>query len=233
MVDIRWWDEESGERVYLHDARNTHELQEAELEIRRLAAQHEMSSRSVIGGNSTDEHGAQLLLDNGYKQVFSLVYMELRDLYHLPAVSLSSEFELRSAASEDVRRLWELNNVAYSGRDFVGVATESGLEKFRNAMSDLSLVTVAQYAAEVAGFVASSLHDDYAEVNEVTVHPDYRRRGLATAMLSTNLRTARERGVNRARLHTNGEDVSGARSLYAKFGFESYETHLRFRKRLS
>jgi len=236
MADIRWWDEESGERVYVHDASNLNELHEAESEIRELAGEHGALLRAVIGANAINDDGdrVQFLIDNGYKQVFSVVFMELDDLSHLPNASIPSDFELRTAKSEDLRTLWELNNLAYAGRAFISVGTEAGFEQLRHDLGDFSLVTVAQYGTEIAGFVASEIRrdPDHAYVNEVTVHPDYRRRGLARAMLATNLTWARERGVNRARLDTNGEDVSGARSLYEKFGFKVFETHLRFRKPL-
>jgi mycothiol synthase len=234
--EIRWWDEENGVRVYLHET----DPEAAEARVLELAQQHGTVSRAVIGANAVEPTRAQLLLDNGYEQVFSLVVMELDGLSKLPEAKLEAGVVVREASQDDLRPLWELNNVAYAGRDFVGVATEEGFAAFRDRAKDLSLYTVAGIgddavafvSSEIAG-VSSDIDGDFADVTEVTVHTDYRRRGFATALLSLNLASVRERGIDRARLHTNGEDVSGARSLYSKFGFVPVETRLRFRKPLN
>jgi ribosomal protein S18 acetylase RimI-like enzyme len=56
-------------------------------------------------------------------------------------------------------------------------------------------------------------------VQDLFTLPEYRRRGVATALLHRAIAIAREGGAHRLQLLTDGENVS-ARALYASRGFE-------------
>lgn len=239
---IRSWSEESGVHVYLHDgfvapvARGkgvgTSMIQWCENEIVRFAASMNVADRAVFGANasSTEPHRVQLLADNGYNEVFSLVEMELAALSVTTPIRESDTFSFRGAEEADVKVLYELNNEVYAGRDFVGVATEEGLAEFRATLNDLGLVSIASSAERIVGFVSSAIHDGIAEITEVSVHPGFRRKGLGSALLGQNLNLLAQREVQTVRLHTSGENVSGARTLYEQFGFKPIKNYMRYRK---
>lgn len=64
-------------------------------------------------------------------------------------------------------------------------------------------------------------------VANVAVHPDYRRRGIARAMLEAALRLIRERGGNFAVLQVEA-DNEGARRLYRLLDFHEERTFIRW-----
>jgi ribosomal protein S18 acetylase RimI-like enzyme len=70
------------------------------------------------------------------------------------------------------------------------------------------------------------------EIEDVQVDPEFQRRGLATALLARTLAMAAERRAGPVRLHTEGHDPAGARSLYERLGFQVVREHRRYRRPL-
>ena len=66
-----------------------------------------------------------------------------------------------------------------------------------------------------------------AEIVSLAVHPDYRRRGLAAALLRRTLRALRDAGARRAELMVRTGNQAGAR-LYRTFGFRRVRTVRRY-----
>jgi len=96
-------------------------------------------------------------------------------------------------------------------------------------LTDESLWFVAWDGDEVAGFLIATerSHDDPEEgyLMVMTVLPRWRRRGLATAFLLQGIRGFRERGIGKAGLHADGENLTGAVRIYRKVGFEIVHVH--------
>ena len=67
-------------------------------------------------------------------------------------------------------------------------------------------------------------------VHDIGTHPDYRRRGLARALLAGGLRQLRDAGVDTAILSTGAEADNPARGLYDSLGFRPIlkETRIRY-----
>jgi ribosomal protein S18 acetylase RimI-like enzyme len=86
----------------------------------------------------------------------------------------------------------------------------------------------------VAGQIWCSLHEydgvRYGVVDELDVHPDFRRRGVAQALMIDALRRFQSEGAAMARLHTDDGNRNGAKSLYEKIGFRRVKTFPRYRK---
>lgn len=81
-------------------------------------------------------------------------------------------------------------------------------------------LVVALDRGEVIGFASGTviMHPDKATqfyVNEVSVHPDYRRQGIATRLLTRISELAMDRGCATVWLATEG-DNGAARQLYHK-----------------
>lgn len=92
---IRWWHERDGTWLYLHRGYLLPEhrgqgigsamLNWAESRIRQLVQQHGTAQTAVIGANAmaSEQEATALLLETGYRRVFSLVELELSDLRQL------------------------------------------------------------------------------------------------------------------------------------------------------
>ena len=76
----------------------------------------------------------------------------------------------------------------------------------------------------VIGYCAFWQAEDVADITNVAVHPDYRRRGLGKKLLEEALRKADARGVRQMFLEVRVSNAA-ARALYAAFGF--FEVGLR------
>ncbi|MFC7480353.1 GNAT family N-acetyltransferase [Luedemannella flava] len=120
----------------------------------------------------------------------------------------------------------------WAGRPFSTLPTEDGLRDWLSR-SQLALFQVATIADRVVGLVAASRTPARIEIEDVQVDPDIQRRGLATAMLTRTLRTLTQQGTGPIRLHTEGHDPAGARSLYERLGFQVVREYHRYRKSLS
>ena len=82
-------------------------------------------------------------------------------------------------------------------------------------------------AAELDGAIALSLVHGFAEILNLLVRPEQRRKGLASQLLSAGLKRAGERGIARLCLDVNISNF-GARALYERFGFTEDGRRLRY-----
>ena len=71
---------------------------------------------------------------------------------------------------------------------------------------------------QVAGFCAFWLVFDEIHINNVAVRPEYRGRGMGTAVMHRVFAEARELGARRATLEVRASNT-GARRLYERLGF--------------
>lgn len=71
---------------------------------------------------------------------------------------------------------------------------------------------------EAAGFLLSRQVADEEEVLLIAVRPEFRRQGIASALLGQLIDEARQRGV--ARLFLEMRDGNPAEQFYRKFGFD-------------
>jgi mycothiol synthase len=239
---LRSWTEDDGTRVYLTDgyvappARRRglggRLLRAAEAVAAQLAAGRTQDGAAVLGGNAStvQPDRAALLERSGYRQVFTMVEME-HDGSPARLRRPPDGVTLRTATLDDARPLLALAGRVWAGRPFFTLPAE---DRFRDWLrrSDLALFQVATFGDRVVGFVAASRTEARVEIEDVQVDPDLQRRGLATAMLTRTLAGLAERGAGPVRLHTEGHDPAGARSLYERLGFQVVREHRRYRKPL-
>jgi ribosomal-protein-alanine N-acetyltransferase len=74
--------------------------------------------------------------------------------------------------------------------------------------------------AAVAGFCSFWLVFDELHINNLAIHPLYRRRGIGTALLQHAMRTAAQLGARRATLEVRQSNEE-ARRIYERLGFET------------
>jgi ribosomal protein S18 acetylase RimI-like enzyme len=118
---------------------------------------------------------------------------------------------LRRAVAETGR--WEIRPLVAAEVDRVGAVL--GLARLDSRSDGLYLVAWA--GAEPVGHARLTLTDP-PELQDVSVRPEYRRRGVASALTAVAESEARSRGYDRLTL-TVGVDAGPAQALYAACGY--------------
>jgi ribosomal protein S18 acetylase RimI-like enzyme len=77
----------------------------------------------------------------------------------------------------------------------------------------------APLLARRSGAHSKSKEDAVFYVEEIGVHPDFRRQGVASRMLAEGFARGRAHGLREAHLHVVGDNLAGL-ALYRKLGFE-------------
>lgn len=77
---------------------------------------------------------------------------------------------------------------------------------------------VAKLRGRIAGYAVACLEKRDAEIASLAVHPDYRRQGVADALMRHALRQLSASGVRRVELMVRTGNTAGAQ-LYRSFGF--------------
>jgi ribosomal protein S18 acetylase RimI-like enzyme len=240
---VCWWIENDGTAVFLHVEYLVPKFRSNDLwqsilnwvEQRiKIIANELGAEKKVYGANASTTEGdkTKILIDNNYLKVFSLVEMSLdtSDLV-TESISIPRGFILKEVKQNDLRLIWEANNLVYQHRDFISRPTEDYFQYFvNNPNNDFSLWKVAYQEEGIAGFAIGSIKNQNGEIDEASVLPEYRRKSLAHYLLVQVLQELEKKGINQVYLHTNGENVSGALSLYEKVGFKYKKNFVKYRK---
>lgn len=240
---ICWWAERDGTWLGLHvgylnpkfrkNGIGTQMINWCEARIQKIVKENSIPGKPLYGANasSTEIDKNEILLNKGYHIVFTQIEMEFNDYSGLKQYTLPHGFEIKPVSSKDLRKIWETNKEVYADRHLVAIQTEEDFQEFaHNPHNDISLWQVAWKENEVAALVLSEIVSGRAEVTEVSTRDKYRRLGLAQALLSASLKNLQQRGISSVRLHTDGGNISGARSLYEKIGFKHLKDYIRYRK---
>lgn len=160
-------------------------------------------------------------------------------LDELPEVPLPPGFELRAATPELFPAIWRANREAF--RDHWGGSDESeaAMHRFLDGPdTDPSLWLIAWEGDEIAGGVNNSIHPEENDalgigrgwLDSVFTRRDWRRRGLARALIARSLVLLRDRGMTSAALGVDADNPSGALGLYEEAGFEIDDRFTAWRK---
>jgi ribosomal protein S18 acetylase RimI-like enzyme len=199
-----------------------------------LAADKSAPSK-VLGANAsqTEAGASELLLADAYQKVWSQVEMEYTAMDKLSRLPHPEAFELRPIKSEkEKRQVYHANKRVYAGQFGNPQPSEEDYQEFIEDSSETSLWKVLWHDNDIAGFVLSRMRPNGAEVMEVSVMPEFRRRGLGTYLMVESMLELRKRGVDEVRLHTGAEGKMGGRQLYESLGFKALKEHYRYRKPL-
>jgi mycothiol synthase len=239
---IRWWQEDDGTRVYLHSGTVRPEvrgkgigsklLEELQNRASTIASQKSAITK-VFGANATEteKDTEKLLLTNDYQKVWSQVEMKFTNLDALSQLPTPDGFELRPVSNDqEKRQVYDANKAVYAGQFGNSQPSDEDYQEFLEDNPDTSLWKVLWHDNDVAGFVLSRMRPNGAEVMEVSVLPEFRRRGLGTFLMIESMLELRRRGVDEIRLHTGTEGKMGGRQLYESLGFRALKEHYRYRK---
>lgn len=200
------------------------------------AAQHPGEPFEFAANASSTEHDSTaLLLHEGYRAGYTVLEMGLDRSALAPVRPLPEGIEVRPVLPEYylliARSIAEAYQHEYADNrfqetydpaEFVARLSEPG--------QDPTLWQVAWDGDQIAGQVLSVIEDGQADVFEVSVHPAWRRRGLALALLTRALHTLQGRSVDEIRLRTTSEFRTRAKDLYHSVGFRVLKTYPRYRK---
>ncbi|MBE7536117.1 MAG: ribosomal protein S18-alanine N-acetyltransferase [Anaerolineales bacterium] len=120
---------------------------------------------------------------------------------------------IRRMTLDDLAQVIEIDKVSFSlpwpERSF----------RFEITDNPASRAWVAELNGKVVGAIVAWLLVDEAHIATIATHPDFRRRGIASKLLSHALRMMMNEGALTSVLEVR-ESNSAAQEMYRKFGFE-------------
>ena len=232
LVDPAWRRRGIGGALHRHN----------EARLREIAAEHPDVSPKWFGSEgSLSDHGNQaLLLGNGYTAARFFYDMVAPSLEGIVAPAMPEGLELRPVTREQYRTIWEASAEAF--RDHWGEEewTQGDRARFdaNPDHADPRFWRIGWDGDEVAGAILT-----YPQLEEnkrfgrkrvyvamVSVRRQWRRRGLARALLAGSLVGARDAGFTSASLGVDTDSPTGATSLYESLGFAPEKTFATYRK---
>lgn len=134
----------------------------------------------------------------------------------------ASGFDLNPMTEHDLSEVVEIEESCGLSRwGWEGYHTELLHEKASLMLVARPLTTGLDSTGEhIAGFIAARLTANELHINNVAVREEYRRRGIARALLSSILEQAKHKGAHKAFLEVRASNVA-AQALYAQRGFEA------------
>lgn len=261
--ETTWRTEGDGTWLYLHEGYvvpawrgrgvGTALLRRLEGRIREISAGHPTAGKATFGANasSTEEESGRLLLGEGYQPVKAMVEMEFTAFPTLRLLPLPNGIAMRPPRPAEYRAVWEVTIRANREHDPDPEEVDQALQWYRRHWSqdgdltrptiDPDLLHVAWDGDEPVGVVVCMIGKGRGAIREVAVRREWRRRGIARALLTHGLQALQERGVTMVRLTTPGDRiVDGVRQpyryrtadLYGSVGFRPLKEFVRYRKPL-
>ena len=206
-------------------------LAENERLQRELAATHDSPLPRILGSWSADSQprDERLLRSAGFEPARWFFDMTRPNLDDLPVVPLPEGLELRPITRDMALTVWRADVEAF--RDHWGGfdGSDDRLESWlAHPSNDLSMWVIAFDGDEVAGGVLNTIdRDENAALglrrgwlSSVFTRRQWRRRGVAKALIARSLALHRERGMTSASLGVDADNPSGALGLYEGVGFQ-------------
>ncbi|MBD2598588.1 ribosomal protein S18-alanine N-acetyltransferase [Nostoc spongiaeforme FACHB-130] len=138
---------------------------------------------------------------------------------------ISSELKLRSLTTDDLSTILELDQACFGG-----LWTLAGYQReLESPNSELLGLFAPLSSIKLLGMGCFWSIVDEAHITILAIHPQYHRQGLGQALLYALLKTACDRGLERATLEVRASNVA-AISLYEKFGFKTAGRRRRYYK---
>ena len=217
-------------------------VQQNECRLREIAAGHPSTTRRFFQAWATDTQleWISVLESQGYQAVRFFFNM-LHRLENIPDRPLPAGLEVRPVRPEHFRSIWDVQKE--ETRDLFETVAEDWTEDKYQAWLDRPSHTphlwqVAWDGDQVAGMVLTRINQVENEkrgrkrgyTEHIFVRRPWRKRGLASALISSSLRVLQAHGMNEAELGVDSENQSGALGLYQTMGYQTYYTDIWFRK---
>ena len=180
-----------------------------------------------------------LIEQEGYRPVRYFFDMERPNLDGIVVPPMPDGFEVRPVPADRLRQLWDADVEAFLDHWGGFEATDERFETWRSDPKfDPSLHVVAWDGDEVAGGVVNEVNEAENEATgkrqgwlaSVFVRRQWRRRGLARALVMRSLAVLRDRGLTSAGLGVDADNPNAALRLYVECGFEVVMKSAAYRK---
>jgi len=249
-----WWDqEEPGPRVYnqvcfLDPAHHGRGIGAAMLtwneeRLREIGATHEYDGERIFRtfGNDANERSRRLFADAGYVPDTYFADMVRPTVVDLPDASLPAGVEMRPVADDQLRTIFDAEAEAF--RDHWGFVepTEAYYREWLDfPHTDHSLWKIAWHGDEVVSqvrsFVNTAENEEYERARGwtefISTHRDWRRKGVATALIVASIGDLTDRGMTEVALGVHTENPNGAFTLYEGLGYAMVNRWTVFRKEM-
>jgi mycothiol synthase len=167
----------------------------------------------------------------------------LIQLDSIPNIPLPPRFEIRPVKPEHMHCIWEAQKEMNVGM-FENVEEDWMEEKYQAWLDEPSHIPrywqVAWEGSQLAGMVLSRIDEKenqqknrkHAYTEHIFVRPQWRKQGLASALISQSLAVLRENGMHESELGVDSENESSAFRLYENIGFKTFYIDIWFRKNI-
>lgn len=172
-----------------------------------------------------DEVRARLLAGLGFERFRVWDDVRERPLTGLPTGTVAEGFTVRPARRSDAAGLAEARNRSFDGAGWTEAAyaefmTAPGYDPAREIVAEAPDGRIAAFTVYWTDEINGLGHFE-----PVGTHADFRRLGLAAAVMRHAMEEMRAQGVTRATVNHNAENLA-ARALYERLGFtREYETY--------
>lgn len=141
---------------------------------------------------------------------------------------MSGRYEIRQMRVEDVPAVAEILRAVYHHDDPDEVSEEYIAAK----LTEFDVLSFVQTSLRnrIVGFILVERMRKNFKLEQLAIHPNYQRRGFATALMARMLQQATD--MHDTAMQNGGDPFNiylyvpqenfGARSLYERFGFETY-----------
>lgn len=248
---VDWYQEENpndriyGHFVYIHPNWRERGVETAmitwcESRLQTIASQHPLDSNRFLQTYSSDRKPRfnKLLESMGYQTTRYFFEMS-RPLEGIPEAELPEDVEVRPVLDNDIRKIWKASVEAF--RDHWGFA-EPKEEDFVGYQGSKyfqpNLWQVAWHGDQVVGSILNYIDHDYNEkyqkkrgwTEEITTHRDWRRKGIAGALIVRSMHMHKDLGMREVGLGVDTNNLTGAHKLYSRLGYKKEKTMITYRK---
>lgn len=199
-----------------------------ETRVTEIAADHPAGDKRLTTYSDEAAPTADLLRARGYEPERYAALMVRPHLDDISDRELPDGVEIRPVEDGHLRQIWEADVEAFRDHRGFTEQTETDWEEWLDSPNwDPSLWQVAWAGDRVVGQVRTYIDPAENErwerkrgwTEDISTAREWRRRGIAGALICASLFRLRERGMTEAALGVDTENLSGAFRLYESLGY--------------
>lgn len=193
------------------------------------AAGHDRTTRAIVYVTGRDADQIRALEARGLTRVRRGAQLIRPTVADIPDLPIPAPLEVRPIDPADRtmhRRIYEAGARAFVDSYGEEAPSETGFDEFIHGPTfDPTLWRVAFDGDVIAGQILSYMGQPAPDgsrigwTEAISVQPEYRRRGLARALLAESLRAVRDAGTTSAGLGVDTQNPNQALTLYESLGF--------------
>jgi mycothiol synthase len=253
-----WWQAEPGEGPYLYcyvgflvpawrrKGIGLAMLHWMEGRLREIARAHPAERPRFFQGFGSDtEVGLSAMLEReGYEPVRYMHNMVRPTLDDIPDFPMPEGLEVRPALPEQYRAIWEASVEAFqdhwgfvppSEHDFQ--AWLNNTDFFQPELWQIAWdIRSNQVAGQVGTYINHAENEKFGRkrgyTESISVRRQWRRKGLAHALIGRSLRAQKDAGMTESALGVDSQNLSGATRVYEDCGFRVVKRNTVYRKPL-